>query len=92
MSAYVVVSLTPRDADKLKAYSAAAGPTVEQHGGRFVARGPVETLTGDSRHKIQAVIEFPSRDAALAWYNCADYQALIPLRNEGMDCDFTLVG
>jgi len=92
MSAFVIVSLTPRDPEKLKAYSAAAGPTVQQHSGQFVARGPVEVLAGQTQHKMQAVIEFPSRESALEWYNCDEYQALIPLRTEAMDCDFLLVG
>jgi hypothetical protein len=26
------------------------------------------------------VIKFESRDTALAWYNCAEYQTLLPLR------------
>jgi len=92
MSAFVIVSLTPRDGEKLKAYSAVAGATVQQHSGQFLARGPVEVLAGQTHHKMQAVIEFPSREAALQWYNCAEYQSLIALRDEAMDCDFVLVG
>ena len=92
MSAFIIVSLTPRDTEKLKAYSAAAGGTVQQHSGKFVARGPVEVLTGQMHHKMQAVIAFPSREEALRWYQSAEYQSLIPLRDEAMDCDFTLVG
>jgi uncharacterized protein (DUF1330 family) len=93
MSAYVLVGFSVRDAEKLQQYAAAAGPTVKQHSGEFLARGPLTVLAGDTTHKVQVVIEFPSREAAEAWYQCDEYQALIALRNEGMtDALFTLLG
>ena len=92
MPAHVIVTFTPRDREKLKAYSQAAGPTVAAHEGEFVARGPLEVLAGQTEHQMHAVIEFPTREHAQAWYASAEYQALLELRGEGMDALFTLVG
>jgi uncharacterized protein (DUF1330 family) len=93
MTAHIIVSFTPNDAAKLKQYSEAAGATVKAHSGVFLARGAFELLAGESDHTVHAVIEFPSREAAQAWYNSDEYQALITLRNEGMAAAvFALVG
>ena len=92
MAAYVVVHATPKDADKMAEYGAAAGPMVAAHGGELVARGPGEALHGDSGHAMVVVVKFPSKAAALGWYNSPEYQAIIPTRSAGMDCHFTVVG
>ena len=41
---------------------------------------------------LKVVIQFPDRDSAVNWYNSDAYQAIIPLRGQGMDCQFHLVG
>ncbi len=92
MSAYLIVDLTPKDTDKLQAYSVAAGKTIEDHGGKFLAKGPYVALHGSSDHKIKAIIEFPDADAAKNWYESEEYQALVSTRDEGMDSQFHLLG
>ncbi len=91
MVAYVVVQAKVKDAEKLKAYSAAAGPTVAAHGGTFTVRAAVlENLTGDADFNGFVLIEFPDADAVRTWYHSDEYQALIPLRDEACDMVFTL--
>jgi uncharacterized protein (DUF1330 family) len=92
MSAFVTVHLTPKNPEKMQAYSAAAGPTLTAFGGKFVARGPVEVLSGEHGHKVMVVIEFPDKDAARRWYASAEYQATIAVRTEAMDSVFVLAG
>lgn len=92
MSAYVLVHATPKDPEKLQEYSAAAGATVEKFGGKFVARGPAEVLSGESSYKVAVTIEFPDADTARKWYHSAEYQALIPIREEALDSVFILSG
>jgi uncharacterized protein (DUF1330 family) len=92
MSAYLVVDLTPKNTDKLQAYSAAAAETIAAFGGKFLAKGPFETFHGDALHKMKAIIEFPDSDAVHNWYNSDAYQALVALRDEGMDSQFHLLG
>jgi uncharacterized protein (DUF1330 family) len=91
MAAYVVVHVKIKDPEKLSAYSMAAGPTTAVHGGEFIMRAPiVETLTGPDGYDRFVLIKFPDIDAARAWYNDPDYQALIANRDEGADMLFTL--
>ena len=71
--------------------SKAAGPTTAVHGGEFIMRAPiVETLTGPDGYDRFVLIKFPDIDAARAWCNDPDYQALIANRDEGADMLFTL--
>ncbi|MEM7426267.1 MAG: DUF1330 domain-containing protein [Pseudomonadota bacterium] len=91
MPAYVVVEVTVKNAEKLQEYSAAAGPTVVAHGGVFNLRAAVvETLTGQADFSRFVLIEFPDVQTAQGWYNSPEYQALIPLRDEGADMVFVL--
>ena len=92
MAAYVSVHATINDPEKQQAYGAAAGPLVEKHGGKIVCRGPAETLHGESAHGVMVVLEFPSKQAALDWYNSDEYQAIIPTRDAAMDSVFILGG
>jgi uncharacterized protein (DUF1330 family) len=92
MTAYVVVHATVLDQNKMQEYGAAAGPTVTAHGGKVVSRGPSEVLAGESPHQVMVVLEFPSRQAAQAWYASEEYQAIIPTRLAAMDSVFVLGG
>jgi uncharacterized protein (DUF1330 family) len=92
MAAYVVVQGTVKDADKMKEYAAGAGPTVVSHGGEVVVRGPSEVLAGSSEHELLVLLKFPSRQAAVDWYNSDEYQALLPTRLAAMDSIFKVVG
>jgi len=55
------------------------------------SKGEIETLHGETTHPIKAVIQFPDKESAKNWYNCAAYQAIIPLREKGMNSQFNLV-
>jgi uncharacterized protein (DUF1330 family) len=92
MSAFVVVEMEVKDADAKNRYSAAAGPTIKQFGGEFVAGGAWTPLVGEAGLKNGGIIRFESRDAAMAWFNSADYQALAEDRDAGMNCRFQLIG
>ena len=86
MTAYVVVRLTITDQDAWGAYVAKAEPSLEASGGEFVFRGPVsDELEGSSDHPLSAVLKFADREAALAWYNLAEYQEAVSLRHAAAD-------
>jgi uncharacterized protein (DUF1330 family) len=92
MSAYVIVEITDKDEAAKTRYAQAAGPVVESFGGKFVARGPVTVLHGAGALERGLVIEFADRDAAVQWYESAEYQALIEVRNIAFDSRFVLIG
>jgi uncharacterized protein (DUF1330 family) len=92
MSAYVVVQAKVKDAEKLAAYSQAAGPTIAEHQGELMLRAPVvEVMNGESDFERVIIVKFPDAEAARNWYSSEDYQALIPLREEGATMVFTLL-
>ena len=63
-------------------YTALTPPTVARYGGRFLTRGDaVETVEGGPVFaERMVIIEFQSREAALAWYHDADYQSAAEFR------------
>lgn len=92
MSAYIVVELTVKNADAKNRYSAAAAPVLEEFGGEIIVGGGWTVLTGQAAFDGGAVIRFPDRETALAWYNSPGYQATFGDRAEGIDCRFRLIG
>lgn len=74
MSAYVVVDVTTTDQDKAAAYRALSKPSIERHGGHFVARGgQTVVLEGAWDPERLVVIWFDSIAAAQQWYDSEDY-------------------
>ena len=92
MTAYIVVGLTPKNAEKLQQYSANVPPTLAKYKGEVLVKGAVEQLHGQFDHKVQVLLAFPSKDDAYNWYHSEDYQALISTRDQGMDSQFQLIG
>jgi uncharacterized protein (DUF1330 family) len=92
MTALIIVDLTPTDKEKLSSYSAMAAETLVPYGGEFLAKGPIETLHGESAFQTKVIIQFPNRDNAVNWYNSAAYLAIIPIRDQSMRSQFHLIG
>ncbi len=96
MTAYIVVDLTPINAEKMQEYGAAAAATVAEHGGEFVVKGPITALNPDENlgepYATKVIIQFPDHDNALAWYNSDAYQAIIPTRELAMKSLFHIIG
>ena len=81
MAAYVVVDVHRTDLERAGRYSEQSGPSVERHGGRFLARGGrTVTLEGGWGPERLVVIEFESVEAAQAWYDSVDYGDIRAIR------------
>jgi uncharacterized protein (DUF1330 family) len=77
---YWIVRVDIADPEQYKKYIAANAAPLRKHGGRFLVRaGKYESLEGDSRSR-NAVIEFPTYQAALDCWKSPEYQAAIELR------------
>jgi uncharacterized protein (DUF1330 family) len=92
MSAYVIAIFTPQDLDKLREYSALATPTIARYSGEMLVKGQSDILHGNPTDSMTAVIQFPSKELASAWYASAEYQAIISVRDAGMHSQFRLIG
>ena len=81
MKGYAIVLLDVTDRDRYAAYARAATEIEARHGGRPLAVGDAhEVVEGEWPTERTVILEFPSIDAARAWYSDPDYQPLIELR------------
>ena len=88
----VIALVDVTDPDAFQAYGAKAGAAVEKHGGRYIARGGrTISLEGDPAPQRVVLIEFPSLDAAEAYYNSAEYQDAKSAREGAADARFIAV-
>lgn len=92
MAAYVIYQGEVTDPERYDVYKTDAAASIERAGGRYVARGgDVEVLEGDAPPDRTVVIEFPTMDAALAWYHGDDYAAARTLREGAARCRMYVV-
>ena len=92
MTAYLMITGSVTNPEKLGEYGKAAGRTVAAHGGAMVAAGKGRVLTDGGAGIDRAVlISFPDQAAMDAWYNSPEYQAIIPLRDAGGDLTFVAI-
>jgi uncharacterized protein (DUF1330 family) len=92
MSVYLYVEITDKDEAAKARYAEVAGATIESVGGRFLTRGPLTTLHGESPFERGLIVEFPDRQTAIDWYNSPAYQAILETRNTAFDSRFVLIG
>jgi len=91
MPAYIVVNATITDKALLDEYSAAAGGTLAGHTIKpVVVTNEATVLEGEAGERV-VILEFPSREAALAWYQSPEYQAVIDKRLNSTKGFLTLV-
>jgi len=77
MVAYWIGRVRVTDAEGYGKYAALAGPAIEKHGGKFLARGGrLVTLEGEE-YPRNVVVEFPSVEAAETCYNSPEYQEAV---------------
>ena len=92
MSAYLIATETVHDETMFAEYRKQVVATLEAFGGKFVARGgKLTVLEGEWQHPRTVIIEFPSREAAEAWYKSPDYQKVIGLRHKSTRGDLVIL-
>jgi uncharacterized protein (DUF1330 family) len=81
MPAYVIYQGHVTDSERYEQYKPLSGASIHASGGRLIVRGgDVSALEGDAPPGRTVVIEFPSTQAAVDWYNSADYVAARKVR------------
>ena len=88
---YWIVRVDITDPQKYQDYVAANAEPLQQHGARFLVRaGRFENPEGGSRSR-NAVIEFPSYQAALDCWHSDAYQQAIKLRAPVSTIDLIII-
>ncbi|MEQ8299220.1 MAG: DUF1330 domain-containing protein [Hyphomonas sp.] len=84
MAAYIVAQITITDRQIYGKYEAGFMDVFTRYDGRLLSvEENAHVLEGDWSCTRTVLAEFPSKEIALAWYNCAEYQALAPYRHKG---------
>ena len=94
MSAWLIITATITDRARfLEAYAKPAAALVARHGGDYVLRAPgAELLEGPGPAGESVVISrWPSREAALEFWNSHEYAALKAARDGIAHCRILLV-
>ena len=74
MTAYVLVDVDVTDSARYDRYRPLAAASVEQYGGRYLARGGAcEVFEGDRTPNRLVVLEFPDAESARRWYHSPEY-------------------
>ena len=93
MPAYVIGDVRDvRDLEALQEYRRRNTDAVANHGGRFLVRGgDASVLEGEWPTRRIVLMEFPDADAARAWWESEEYEAIKPLRRGASDTNIILV-
>ena len=91
--AYDIAHLTLTKTEKFVAeYGSKVEETIKAFGGQFLARGgEVSYIEGAKLGDIDAIIEFPDRDSAIAWEESEQYQAIVSGRTDNTTGYFIIV-
>ena len=83
MPVYVVAQGRIENREMLGEYVSKVIPSIQSGGGRILGfdESP-EVVEGEVEYPRTVILEFPTREAFRAWYDSAEYQAILPLRLE----------
>ena len=93
MTVYLIAEVKVTDDAWIPDYAANVHEIAARHRGRYLSRsGNIETLEGTPADlTLIALIEFPSRDDALAFANDPEYAPFAAARKSGSDSHFRLI-
>jgi uncharacterized protein (DUF1330 family) len=79
------------DETALVSYARLAGPALETHGGRFLARGKAAHWYEAGVGQRVVIVEFESLDAAVAAHESPEYQAALAVLGAAAERDLRFV-
>lgn len=92
MPAYLIANIEVHDPQRYRDYLAQVPDLIEKHGGKYRVRGGESTvLEGSWTPSRLIVLEFPSREVALAFYEDPAYAPYKRLRHSVTDSSVVLV-
>ena len=92
MKAYIVGDITVRDPERYKQYVARAPHFVAKHKGKYLVRGgEVTAMEGDWSPSRMVVLEFPSKQHALAFAQDPEYLEIAVNRKEATSSKLIIV-
>ena len=78
----MVISVSPRDEEKMRDYESRTLEVVSRYGGKPIARdADCFVLEADERPSIGVILEFPDKQAVLDFYHSEEYAPLKEFRH-----------
>lgn len=85
--AHILAHISVTDPEKYRAYEKGFFPVLKPYGARFITYDDnVTVLEGERAEGRTVLVEFPSEEAALKWWNSPDYQQIAEMRRAGAKC------
>ena len=92
MPAYIIVDITIHNSENYEEYKKLTPPSLLPYEGKFIARGgATETLEGDWRPGRMVILEFPSFEKAMQWWNSEEYSPAKALRQANAETKMIVV-
>ena len=91
MSAYFIASYRITDPAGYEPYVPAVIPTLQSHGCEVLAADYASQAIEGEPNAVTVILKFASKEAALAWYNSPEYQAIVHLRTDNREGTAVLV-
>ncbi len=93
MTYYSVLDVTPSSEDWIPAYLPIANALVAKHGGKYLARTTLHESLEEPSNSVglRIILEWPSKDAALAFMNDPEYVPHLNARLNGSDSHHFLI-
>jgi uncharacterized protein (DUF1330 family) len=85
MPAYWMTRVSVTDEAAYGEYARRAGPAIEKHGGRFLARGGRFVTLEGAEYPRNVLVEFPSVEAAQACYDSPEYREALAFAKDAAD-------
>ena len=91
MSAYFIASYRITDPAGYEHYLPAVMPTLQTAGCEVLAADYASQAIEGAPGEVTVILKFASKEAALAWYNSPEYQAIKHLRTDNSEGTAVLV-
>ena len=92
MAAYLIFDVDIRDMTRYQDFMAGVKPALEAAGARYLVRGgPHKVYEGEWSPRRLVLLEFPSAEAAEAFYNGEVYRSLKAIRDECSSANLVMV-
>ncbi len=91
MAALWITHVSVTNDEEYGKYAKLAGPAIEKHGGKFLARGTRYKWIEGSERPRNVVVRFESIEAAEACYNSPEYQEALSFAKGASERDMVFV-
>ena len=92
MSGYLIAQLNMTDKENFKLYAETVPESVKKFGGKYLVRaGEFKSMQGKWDFTRNVIIEFPTYEKALEWYNSEEYKPVRQIRLDNSVGNFIIV-